>query len=80
MCLAQGWLAWVLIFVESFADVQTNQIRQQIHLGHSYKIRQPETLHLWNLLHNNLKQWITGILKFTSMNKAFIRLYHVNPA
>ena len=38
--LAQGQLVWFLISVESFANVQTNQITHQIHLGHSYKIRQ----------------------------------------
>ena len=74
MHLAQGQVAWFLISVESFANVQTNQIRQQIHLGHSYKICRPGTLHLLNLLHNNLKQWITGILKFTSMKSRALGL------
>ena len=61
MRLAQDQLAWFLIPVESFANVQTKQITQQIHLGHSYRIHQSGTMHLPNLLHNNLKQLITGI-------------------
>ena len=61
MCLAQGQLAWFLISVESFANVHTKQITQQICLGHSYRIHPSGTMHLPKLLHNNLKQLITGI-------------------